>query len=106
MVSSLESASAFSYDVGLLRTLKLEVFKDIPCGVVHPIGRVTLEDGSWVEIKVTAMPALFWDATIRCEETWTEYHVSTGSMAFVDAWPLFYKLATGMLVVDTAEQTD
>ena len=56
---------------------------------------------SVVDLYVMGLPAQFWKANIYDHESNKKYTVTTGSGAFSNYWPIFEKMATNMVVVES-----
>ncbi len=64
------------------------------------LGRIYQSDnGSYVEAKVTCMPAQFWKFNIFCSERNETTELSTGSGGLTDFYNIAVMIADGMLVV-------
>jgi hypothetical protein len=94
------TASTYTSDRALFRRLGLTPFKDVPSQTTLELGRVSVgDDGSYVDITVTCMPAQFWRFTIYRASSKDTLTLNTGSGGLNEYWPTAKLFAEGMLSV-------
>jgi len=91
------TASTYSSDTTLFKTLGLEVFSKIPSNIEHFVGEVNFNNGSKAKIWVYPMPAQFWKIEIFLVESKRVVVITTGSGAFSNFWNTIKLIADGML---------
>jgi len=95
--------SIYDEDLILANKLGLKPFYNLNVYEEFFMGRVSVYEGSWVEIWVTCAPAKSFRARIYCknhEENGCYYNVNTGSGTLSEYWPMFKALAEPMIVVE------
>jgi len=99
----LNTASTYSSDRPLFKTLGLMFFTDIPTGKEYFVGEVEFKNGSIVKIWVCATPAQFWKFEIFVAQSFKTTNVSTGSGTLENFWNSIKLIAEDMLDVEKTE---
>jgi hypothetical protein len=95
--NALCTASTYSSDMALFKSLGLTPFSNIPNGKEHFVGEFKFDDGSVVKISVNPMPAQFWKFEVYIAERKRTMIISTGSGALCNFWCVVRLLATDMI---------
>ena len=101
--NAFNTASTYSSDRPLFKTLGLMFFTDIPTGKEYFVGEVKFKNGSVVKIWVCAMPAQFWKFEIFVAQSFKTTNVSTGSGTLSNFWYAIKLIAEDMLDVEKTE---
>jgi hypothetical protein len=101
--NELNTASTYSSDRPLFKTLGLMPFINIPAKKNYFVGEVKFKNGSLVKIWVSPEPALFWNFEVFVAESQKHINVSTGSGALNDFWNAVKLIAEDMLDVECTE---
>jgi len=99
MADFFDNYGIYSWDRKLFEELGLKAFDNIPVHKKHYVGQVRGDEGGYIKIWVTGLPAQFWDFRVFCAESKKTYEVTTGSGSLSDYWESVKKLMEGMLVV-------
>jgi hypothetical protein len=102
-VDALNTASTYSSDRPLFKSLGLMLFTDIPTGKEYFVGEVKFKNDSVVKIWVYPAPAMFWKFEIFVSGSFKTTNVSTGSGALKDFWDAIKLIAEDMLDVENTE---
>ena|SRR5271157_294325 len=99
----LNTASIYSSDISLFKTLGLAIFINIPTNKEYFVGEVKFKNGSVVKVSVFPAPALFWKFDVFVAESKKHIKVSTGSGSLKDFWNAIKLIAENMLDVECTE---
>lgn len=107
MVMMGKYAQTYDSDLPLFRGLGLKPFNhNDKSHKQFYVGKVELEEGSWIEISVKCCPAQFWHFKIYSSDSNKFYEIDTGSGSLVDYWESAKKVAWGMFVVKSIKDGD
>jgi len=95
--NALCTASTYSSDMALFKSLGLTPFSNIPINKDYFVGEFKFDNGSVVKITVCPMPAQFWKFEVYIAERKKTILISTGSGALCNFWCVTRLLATDML---------
>jgi len=84
--NALNTASTYSSDMPLFKSLGLTLFANIPTKEQYFVGEVNFDNGSIVKIWVYPMPAMFWKFEVFIAERRKIMMVSTGSGKLSKYW--------------------
>ena len=101
--NGLNTASTYSSDRPLFKTLGLMPFMNMPANKEYFVGVVKFKIGSVVQVWVCPAPALFWKFEVFVAESNKTTKVSTGSSALKDFWDAIKLIAENMLDVENTE---
>ena len=96
-ITDVFTASTFSSDMVLFKSLGLTPFSNIPMGKDHFVGGFTFSNNSSVKITVHPMPAQFWKFEVYIPERKRTVIISTGSGALCNFWGTVRLVATDMI---------
>ena len=102
-VNAFNTASTYSSDRQLFKTLGLKFFTNIPTGKEYFVGEVKFKNGSIVKVWVCPAPAQFWKFEIFVPQSFKTTNVSTGSGTLENFWDAIKLIAEDMLDVEKIE---
>lgn len=101
--NALDTASIYSSDRLIIKSLGLMPFTKIPINTEYFVGEVKFKNGSIVKIWVYPAPALFWKFVVLVAESNKTINLSTGSGALKNFWNSVKLIAENMLDVENIE---
>lgn len=94
-----DTVTTYQNDLALFKKLGLKPFST-KCKETYFVGKLKNDYGN-VDIKVTGLPAQFWEFDIWCATNQKHTKLSTGSGSLSEYWPTVELILKDMIVIES-----